>query len=174
MVRIEIGGGDRNKGGEWVNVDQCLTADVKHDLNVMPWPFADESVDELYSSHCIEHVTCPIQFLREVARICKVGAIVEIRCPDACAEMAMVAGHVGVVSMNMMRHASDVFPQLFFAGMPRRLVIDSIEPGCDDYWFPMARENPLFAAWSDMDILTWLPRTRHENRFHLRVEPCTL
>jgi hypothetical protein len=38
----------------------------------------------------------------------------------------------------------------------------------------LARANPLFRLWSDEDILTWLPRTRHENRFHLRVEPCTL
>lgn len=174
MLRIEIGGGTRNKGEGWINVDLCPTANVIHDLNETPWPFADDSVDELYSSHCIEHVACPIMFLREVARVCKVGAVVEIRCPDACGEMAMVAGHVSVISIDMMRHMSDLFPETFFAGRPRRLVLDWIEPGCDDYWFPMARENPLFAAWSDTDILTWLPRTRHENRFHLRVEPCTL
>jgi hypothetical protein len=34
----------------------------------------------------------------------------------------------------------------------------------------MARKHPLFSMWSDDDILTWLPRTRHENRFHLTVE----
>lgn len=173
-TQVEIGGGTRNRGEGWVNVDLCDTADVQHDLNVAPWPFADESVDALYSSHCIEHVRCPITFVREVARICKVGAVVEIRCPDSMGEMAMCAGHTSVVSIDQMRHMSDVFPEIFFGGLPRRLRIERIEPGCDDYWFPLARSNPLFKNWSDMDILTWIPRTRHENRFHLRVEPCTL
>ena len=174
MLKVEIGGGTRNRGGEWVNVDQCPTADMLHDLNVAPWPFADESVDSFYSSHCIEHVQNPIMFLRETARICKIGAEVEIRCPDALAEMAMVAGHVSVISIDMIRHMSSVFPEIYFSGHPRRLTLYSIEPGCDDYWFPLARTNPLFAGWSDIDILTWIPRTRHENRFHLRVEACTL
>ncbi len=174
MLCIELGGGTRHRGEGWLNVDLCPSADVHHDLNVTPWPFDDESIDELYTSHCIEHVKCPIAFLREVARICKVGAKIEIRCPDACGEMAMVAGHESVVSIDVMRHMSDVFPEIFFGGHPRRLKLLSIEPGCDDYWFPRARSNPLFAAWSDLDILTWIPRTRHENRFHITVEPCTL
>ena len=173
-VRIEIGGGTRNRGPGWVNVDRCPEADIRCDLDVTPWPLADGSVDELYTAHCIEHVKCPISFLREVARICRVGATVEVRCPDACGEMAMVAGHEHVVSIDVMRHMDSVFPETFWAGQPRRLKLLSIEPGCDDFWFPMARANPLFKAWSDADILTWLPRTRHENRFHLRVIECTL
>lgn len=173
-LKIEIGGGDRPRGEGFVNVDMLACADMVHDLNDTPWPFEDASVDQLYSSHCIEHVRCPITFLREVARVCKVGATVEIRCPDATSEMAMVIGHEGVVSINFFRHMSDVFPQIFFGGYPRRLRIERIEPGCDDYWFPMARANPLFRQWSDLDIMTWLPRTRHENRFHLRVEECSL
>lgn len=174
MLRIEIGGGTKNRGGDWVNVDQCETADVRHDLNVIPWPIDDAAVDELYSSHCIEHVKCPLTFLREVARICKPGANVEIRCPDSCAELAMVAGHESVVSIMVMRHISDVFPETCFRGHPRRLKLVRIDAGCDDYWFHVARANPLFRRWSDTDILTWLPRTRHENQFHLTVEQCTL
>jgi len=141
---------------------------------VTPWPFADDSVDELYSSHCIEHVNCPLAFIFECVRICKVGAKVEIRCPDPAGEMAMVAGHKHVVSINVMRHLDHVFPELFWKGKPKRIKLESVEPGCDDYWFPLARGNPLFAGWSDTDIMTWLPRTRHENRFHLRVVECTL
>lgn len=172
MLRVEIGGGTRNRGEGWVNVDLCDSADIKHDLNVLPWPFADGSVDEFYSSHCIEHVKCPISFLRETARICKPGAVVEIRCPDACGEMAMCAGHVSVISIDMMRHMA-IFPESFWQGCRQRLKLLCIEPGCDDYWFPLARKNPLFSSWTDTDILTWLPRTRHENRFHLTVESCT-
>lgn len=174
MLKVEIGGGQRNLGGDWINVDMLDCAHIKHDLNVAPWPFDDASVDQLYTSHCIEHVKCPIQFIREVARICKVGAPVEIRCPDTCGEMAMVAGHESVVSIDFMRHMDSVFPEIFWSGRPRRLRLLTIEPGADDYWFPLARSNPIFRGWQDIDILTWAPRTRHENRFHLTVEACSL
>ena len=168
-MKLEIGGGNRNRGEGWVNVDLCESADVKHDLNVTPWPFESGSVDELYSSHCIEHVKCPIAFLREVARICKIGATVEIRCPDACSEMAMVAGHESVVSLNFFRHIDTVFPELFWTGYEQRLRVVRIEKGGDDYWFPLARGNKIFRGWTDEDILQFVPRTCHENRIHMTV-----
>jgi len=174
MFRIELGGGAKGRGPGWVNVDLCPEAEIQHDLNVLPWPLADASVDAVYSSHCIEHVKCPISFLREIARICKTGAEVEIRCPDPFAEMAMCAGHESVVSIMMLRHASEIFPASYFGGRPRRLRLARVVAGPDSFWFPQARNNPLFRGWTDDDILTWLPRTRHENQFHLTVEPCTL
>lgn len=175
-MKLEIGGGTRNLGGDWINVDVCPTANVCHDLNILPWPFPDESADALYASHCFEHLnfrgTGAIAFkeiAREIARICKIGASVEIRQPDAFAEMAMCPGHNAVISIDVVRHCDSVFPREHWHGSPRRLKLTRIEPGCDDYWFPQARSNPLFSAWSDIDILTWLPRTRHENRFHFVV-----
>ncbi|HSG72066.1 MAG TPA: methyltransferase domain-containing protein [Planctomycetaceae bacterium] len=168
-MRIEIGGGVRPRGEGFLNVDLLDCADIKCDLNETPWPIETDSADEVYSSHCIEHVRCPHAFLREVARIGKLGAKVEIRCPDSISEMAMVTGHVGVCSINFMRHADHVFPDVTWSGSAKKLKMLRIEPGADDYWFPMARKNPLFAMWKDDDILTWIPRTRHENRFYFEV-----
>lgn len=168
-MKVEIGGGAKPRGEDFINVDALDCADIVHDLNSLPWPFETDSVDELYSAHCIEHVDCPHQFLRECARVCKLGAPVEIRCPDSQGEMAMVTGHKSVVSIDFMRHASEVFPDVTWSGSPKKLDLLRWEPGCDDYWFHLARENPLFESWSDDDILTWLPRTRHENRFHFEV-----
>lgn len=169
-MKIEIGGGVYPREG-FVNVDVLECADIKHNLNRLPWPFEDGIAEELYSSHCIEHVANSNDFLRECARICKVGARVEIRCPDAFGEMAMCPGHNHVISINVIRHADHVFSHTTWKGTKQRLLLcdDGIEIGCDDYWFPKARANPLFAQWSDEDILTWLPRTRHENRFHFVV-----
>ena len=107
----------------------------------------------MYSSHCIEHVRCHIAFVREVARISKVGAKVEIRCPDALSEMAMVYGHTGTFSINVVRHMDHIFPELFWTGCPRRLRLVNIEPGADDYWFPMARANPLFRVATRREAL---------------------
>lgn len=175
-LKIELGGGPTPREG-FMNVDVVEQADIRHDLNVLPWPIADESVDEVYSSHCLEHLNYPADgefgiraFVREIARICKVGAPVEIRVPDAISEMAMCPGHRAVISINTMRHIDHIFPEKHWSGSARRLKLLRIEPGCDDYWFHMARKNPLFKDWTDDDILTWLPRTRHENRFHFRVE----
>jgi hypothetical protein len=168
-VRVEIGGGTRNRGPGWLNVDQCQGADIQHDLNVFPWPIADASADELYSAHCIEHVKSPIAFCREVARVCRVGATVELRCPDACGEMAMCAGHEAVWSINCVRHMDHIFPELHWQGCQRRLKLTDIQAGGDDYWFPMARKSRLFKGWTDDEILTWIPRTRHENRFYFVV-----
>ena len=179
-MKLEIGGGDKPRGDGWKNVDCLPGADVVHDLNVLPWPFADESIDELYSSHCLEHLAyqtggafAATRIFREIARICKVGASIEIRVPDSQSEMAMCPGHTTVLSINTFRHF-DIFPREHWAGSPRRMKLLRVEPGCDDHWFHEARKNPLFKSWSDEDLLTWLPRTRHENRFHLTVEKCDL
>lgn len=168
-MQIEIGGGTRHRGAPWVNVDLCETADIVHDLNMTPWPLENESVDAVYTSHCIEHVNCPHTFIREICRICRVGATVEIRCPDPMSEMAMTAGHRHVFSINMVRHM-DIFPDLFWTGRLRRLRHVRTESGPDDYWFPLARANPIFAKYTDKDLLNWVPRTRHENCFHFVVE----
>ena len=170
-MKLEVGGGNRPKEDNegWYNMDQLECADIVWDLDISPWPIEDDIVEELYSSHCIEHVKCPFQFLREICRICKVGAKVEIRCPDAQSEMAMVSGHNYVFPINVVRHLDHIFPELFWNG-EKRLRLDRIEPGADDYWFPMARESRLFKDYSDDEILTWVPRTRHENRFHLYVD----
>lgn len=169
-MQLEIGGGTRNRGVGWVNLDICPTADIVHNLDVLPWPLADESADNIYTSHCIEHVASHIDFIREVARIGKVGAHVEIRCPDALSEMAMVYGHRGVFSINVVRHLDHIFPEMHWTGCKRRLRLQNIEKGPDDYWFPLARKNPIFKAYSDDDILHFVPRTLHENRFHFFVE----
>jgi hypothetical protein len=168
-MKIEIGGGVKPKGEGFINVDMLDCADIQCNLEDYPWPIDDDSADEIYSSHCIEHVYHYRDFLRECARIGKVGAKVEIRCPDSQSEMAMVATHKQIVSINAMRHADHIFPDVHWDGMNKKLHLEHIEPGADDYWFPMARANPLFDMWSDDDILTWLPRTRHENRFYFTV-----
>jgi len=181
-MKLDIGGGAYPRGNGFLNVDMLPTADVMCDLNAIPWPFEDESVDEVYSSHCIEHVQYFTEFVKEIARICKVGAKVEIRCPDALGEMAMCPSHTSVISIDCMRHMAEVFVANHWRGTKRRLKFDyehrfgPVEPGCDDHWFPKARAEinqltgrPLFEGWTDLQLMTWLPRTRHENRFHFVV-----
>lgn len=178
-MKIELGGGNKPRGDGYLNLDVLSCADMQHDLRKLPWPLADESVESLYSSHCLEHLDYRTsgdfglkEVVREIARVCKVGADVEIRVPDAASEMAMCPGHLAVISINCFRHLDHIFPDQFWKDQPRRLRLIRIEPGPDDYWFPMARKSDLFSRWTDDEIMTWIPRTRHENRFYLTVEKC--
>ncbi len=46
---------------------------VAHDLNVVPWPFADESADEILMWHVLEHLPDTFKVMSEVHRILKKG-----------------------------------------------------------------------------------------------------
>jgi SAM-dependent methyltransferase len=68
-------------GDEAVGVDisdenrRCVRAlgrrFVKHDLNFFPWPFADSEFNSVHSSHTLEHVRAPVDFLAECNRVLK-------------------------------------------------------------------------------------------------------
>lgn len=55
-LKLDVGCGSCKKGPEWTGVDRVRFpgVDIVHDLS-RPWPFKDESVDEIHCSHCIEH-----------------------------------------------------------------------------------------------------------------------
>lgn len=67
---------------EWINLDglQLPNIDVVHDLE-KPLPFEDNYFDEIYASHILEHIINFIPLMEELHRICKKGAIINIKCP---------------------------------------------------------------------------------------------
>lgn len=81
-VRLELACG-QNKEEGWIGVDVAPTeqADVVWDLEVHPWPFEDNSVDEARCSHYVEHVHDLIGFMNELHRILKPGAQATIITP---------------------------------------------------------------------------------------------
>ncbi|TAK50677.1 MAG: class I SAM-dependent methyltransferase [Bacteroidetes bacterium] len=54
----------------------------KADLNREPIPFDDDSFDVVVASHIIEHLTHPIDFFGECARVCKPGGLMYIEAPS--------------------------------------------------------------------------------------------
>ena len=169
-MKLEIGGGkDFAKGDGWVNLDQLEGVDIQHDLNVRPWPLADDSVDQIYSSHCIEHVQCPIGFLHECARIGKVGCPVEIRCPSPYSDLAMVAGHVSVFSPQAARNMDVHFPRLFWKAAKRpRLVSWRLQ--ASERLAEATRELPFLHGLSDDLIMKYIPGTGHETVFNYVIQ----
>lgn len=55
--------------------------DVVHDLDVLPYPFRDNSVSEIHMYHVLEHLHDPLRILGELHRILKPGGTVYLRVP---------------------------------------------------------------------------------------------
>jgi len=82
MKKINLGCGlDIKKG--YINLDtiKLKGVNVVHDLNKFPYPFKENEIDEIYTSHVLEHVQDFILVMKELHRICKNKAIISIRVP---------------------------------------------------------------------------------------------
>lgn len=55
--------------------------DVVHDLNQTPYPFEDNSADEIHMYHVLEHLQEPIKKIEDLHRILKPGGKLFIRVP---------------------------------------------------------------------------------------------
>lgn len=84
--KLDLGCGDNKKQG-FTGVDKFKTpsVDIVCDLLTFPWPFKDESIEEIHSAHFFEHVpqTLRAKFMEEIYRILKPGAKAFIICPYA-------------------------------------------------------------------------------------------
>lgn len=83
LLRLDLGCGKNPRQG-FEGVDS-LDFGQKHKIDLrQPWPWADESVDEVHSSHFVEHLTGAerIHFFNELGRVLKKGARAFIITPD--------------------------------------------------------------------------------------------
>jgi len=84
-MKLDLGCGPKKKPG-FIGVDQLPMAgvDVVCDLRITPWPWPDDSVDQVYCAHFVEHLTGTerIAFFNELHRVMKPGAEAEIITPD--------------------------------------------------------------------------------------------
>lgn len=74
---------------KWINCD--ISAEVKPDVVcdiTKKLPFKDNSVDEIFISHVLEHTREPVKVLKEFYRVCKNNALIEIRVPYFSSESA--------------------------------------------------------------------------------------
>jgi SAM-dependent methyltransferase len=79
LLKVNLGSGKFPKAG-YVNLD-ILPADVQHDLNSLPYPFDDNTIDLIEADHLLEHLHEPFQVMRELHRILKPGGRAIIRVP---------------------------------------------------------------------------------------------
>jgi predicted SAM-dependent methyltransferase len=83
---IDIGGqNNRNdQSGKWKIVDLHAGADIRMNLESDPLPLADGTVNNIYSSHCLEHIE-PGRLrdvFQDMYRVLKVGGRIRIAVPS--------------------------------------------------------------------------------------------
>lgn len=79
-VKLDIACGKNKKNG-FTGVDIWEGADIVANLEKFPWPFEDNSVDEIFCSHYIEHTPDLVSFANELYRILKIDGKAEIIAP---------------------------------------------------------------------------------------------
>jgi hypothetical protein len=83
-MKLNLGCGNQILDG-WVNVDKFGQPDQILDLETFPWPWDDNSADEILLSHVLEHLgqrpDIFIAIMRELYRVCRDGATLHIRVP---------------------------------------------------------------------------------------------
>lgn len=75
LVKVELACGDRKHEG-YIGVDivPLPGVDIVHDLEKYPWPFEDNSIDDVIIEHFVEHVKDLMAFMNELYRVMKPGA----------------------------------------------------------------------------------------------------
>jgi ubiquinone/menaquinone biosynthesis C-methylase UbiE len=81
-TRLNLGCGTRLVAGA-VNLDvnRDVSADIVHDLNCVPWPFDDDSFNEVEAYDVLEHLEDVAGALGEIHRISRHGTSVHVTVP---------------------------------------------------------------------------------------------
>jgi SAM-dependent methyltransferase len=80
---LNLGCGNKYMDGA-LNLDIAsakVSADIRHDLNVRPWPLPSNQFEQVYLLDVIEHLEDVVGTMEEVHRVSSPGAIVRITVP---------------------------------------------------------------------------------------------
>ncbi|MFO1478193.1 MAG: methyltransferase domain-containing protein [Verrucomicrobiota bacterium] len=88
-VKVHLGCGTDYRPG-WINCDVVadVRADKHFDLETFPWPFEDNSVDEIFMDQVLEHLSDTMKVMAEIHRILRPGGFARIIVPYAKADGA--------------------------------------------------------------------------------------
>jgi SAM-dependent methyltransferase len=123
-VKIDIGcGGNKREGFLGIDIVPGPGVDYVLDITKDRLPFEDNSVSQVFSSHCFEHLVEHSFILREITRVSRNGAIVEIWIPYLKNNDAFLAGHKTFWSENLWKHICLYYDDLHQRDFPGRLVL---------------------------------------------------
>ncbi|MDD5192592.1 MAG: methyltransferase domain-containing protein [Candidatus Nanoarchaeia archaeon] len=84
MKKLNLGCGEDYKKG-WINLDcrNDIKTDIKWDVNRIPYPFKDNTFNEVLMKMILEHAKDPIRILKEIIRISKKNSKIIVIVPHA-------------------------------------------------------------------------------------------
>jgi len=96
-MKVYFGCGNHRVNG-FIGVDKLKMdpVDVVHDMNTFPYPFHNNSIEEVLLINILEHLPNTIRVMEEIWRICKDRASIKILVPyynshGACADPSHVS-----------------------------------------------------------------------------------
>lgn len=127
-MKIDIGCGIAKKKG-FLGIDILPLEGIDYLLDVTkdPLPFEDNSVSYVYSSGFLEHIPNPQFILREIVRVCRDGATVEIWLPYLKNNEAFVLGHQTFYSETIWHHICVWYDDFWQGDFPGRLVLQRFQ-----------------------------------------------
>lgn len=105
-MKINLGAGCDHRPG-YIAVDRYDwdgNIDIICDFEKEPLPFCDNSQDEVYCAHVFEHLSNPMDVIKECFRILKPGGLLHIVVPyglSAAAHVPMHKNYWSIASINL-------------------------------------------------------------------------
>ena len=131
---------------------------MKHDLEVFPWPWDDNSIDEIRMNHILEHLgeTTEIFFgiIKELYRVCKPKAIISIATPHPRHDdFISDPSHVRVITARTFelfsKRLNKGWAEIGAANSPLGLYLDvdfeikKVQHGLDEPWATQFNEGKI-------------------------------
>lgn len=166
MIKLDIGGGTNPREG-FLNIDQLPSADVQIDFESenLRLPYDNDSVEQVYSSHCFEHIANYPTLLHEIVRVCRLGASVEIRVPHWASSMAHCNGHRHALGEVQIQQWEE-FKLVWWMGSAKRLHLVQTEYIPSKHF---AEAQRLFPQMTDQQVMRFVQDACFELRYHFQV-----
>jgi len=160
-MKLNLGSGDRKLEG-YVNVDLFGTPDLRVDLFKFPWPWADESIDEIACHHFLEHVPRFRETWLEINRVLRTGGKLWVRVPNwRCTQAPWPEQHLHQFSIYTFKYhlvsgvQYDMGKQLFETTLLRHRYGPKLR-----FIMPIANIHPLAWDWLGLPVseVEWIGR----------------
>lgn len=101
-IKLDIGCGANKIAEDFIGIDIVPPADIVMDVSSKPLPFEDNSVDEIYCSHVMEHVENPRFVISQMYRVLKKGSRLILQYPHFTDARAYNQFHVSFFSSALL------------------------------------------------------------------------
>ncbi len=102
IIKIDLGcGASKKPGFTGVDILKLDGVDIVHNLTIFPYPFEDNSVDEIWMDNVLEHLPNPMRVVEELWRISKNATKITIAVPYFRSHYAYIdPTHVNFFGVN--------------------------------------------------------------------------